>query len=209
VSFYKIGWPTLLKGGCELVNQLRRAGKDVFLDLKFYDVPNTLREAVSAVAALDVRFVTLHGNHEIIAGGIAGRGDSSLKLLAVTALTSLSEQDVRRMYSLPDAVTLADHVVNIARGLVASGCDGVVASAQEVARIRREVGPDAILVVPGIRRAGEARDDHQRTGTPYDAMRAGADYLVVGRPIYAHADPVGEAERYVAEIERGLADRLP
>jgi orotidine-5'-phosphate decarboxylase len=207
VSFYKIGWPTLLKCGSDLVKELRDAGKHIFLDLKFFDVPNTMREAVSAVAALGARFVTVHGNHDIISGALEGRKGTDLKVLAVTVLTSLSEQDVRRMYSLPDTVTLEDHVVRIARGLVASGCDGVIASAQEVARIRGEVDAGAILTVPGIRREGESRHDHQRSGTPYDAIRAGADFLVVGRPIYTHPEPTQEAEAYVREIERGLADR--
>lgn len=208
VSFYKLGWGVLLRpGGTELVQDLLRAGKQIFLDLKFFDVPNSVGVAVSAATTLGVRFITVHGNHEIIKAAVQARGDSGLKILAVTVLTSLSELETRRMYGMPDNVALEDHVVEAVRNLVESGCDGVIASPWEVAAIRRNVPEQVVIVTPGIRMSGESLDDQKRTGTPYDSIVAGADYLVVGRSVYQNADPVSQVERYVEEIQKGLANR--
>jgi orotidine-5'-phosphate decarboxylase len=208
VSFYKLGWGLLLRpGGTEFLEDLLRAGKQIFLDLKFFDVPNSVGVAVSAATALGVRFTTVHGNHEIIKAAVQARGDSALQILAVTVLTSLSELETRRMYGMPDNVTLEDHVVEVARNLVESGCDGVIASPWEVAAIRRNVPRQVVVATPGIRMSGESLDDQKRTGTPYDSILAGADYLVVGRSVYQNADPVSQVEKYVEEIQKGLADR--
>lgn len=207
VSFYKVGWGPLLSRNNDLLEYLKDEGKHLFLDLKFFDVPNTVRASVGFVAELGARFVTVHGNQSIIEAALRGRGDSGLKVLAVTALTSLIEEDVRRLYQLPPQVSLEQHVVTVARKLVELGCDGVIASPQEVAAIRRAVPRDVIITTPGIRDVGEPTHDQQRTGTAYDSIRAGADYLVVGRPIYASDDPAGQVERHVEQIERGLADR--
>lgn len=208
VSFYKLGWGLILRpGGNELLGDMLRQGKQVFLDLKFFDVPNSVGVAVSAATALGVRFITVHGNREIIEAAVRARGDSALKILAVTVLTSLSELETRRMYGVPDDVTLEDHVVEVARNLVESGCDGVIASPWEVAAIRRNVREHVVIATPGIRMSGESRDDQKRTGTPYDSMVAGADYLVVGRSVYQNADPAAQVEKHVEEIQKGLADR--
>jgi orotidine-5'-phosphate decarboxylase len=206
VSFYKVGWGPLLSG-TSLLPFLLGEGKQLFLDLKFFDVPNTVQTSVGFVAKLGARFVTVHGNQSIIEAALRGRGDSGLEVLAVTALTSFIEEDVRRLYHLPPNVTLEQHVVNVARRLVELGCRGVIASPQEVAAIRRAVPRDVIITTPGIRDAGAPAHDQQRTGTAYDSIRAGADYLVVGRPIYTSDDPAATVEGLVEQIERGLEDR--
>ena len=211
VLFYKVGWVSLLHGGVTLVEDLLRSGKRVFLDLKIFDVPNTVREAITRVANLGVRFATVHGNRENIEAALAGRqaaidagARSDLKILAVTVLTSLNENDVRQLYSLPAHISLQEHALNVARRLIESGGDGVIASPWEVERIREEFPDRVLIVAPGIRVAGESSHDHKRSGPPYESIKAGADYIVVGRSIYQNPDPKGQAERYVAEIERGL-----
>jgi orotidine-5'-phosphate decarboxylase len=208
VSFYKLSWGLLLRpGGWELCRDLLAEGKDIFLDLKFHDVPNSVRVGVSAAAALGARFVTVHGTREVISEAVKGRGESPLKILAVTVLTHLTELDVRRMYGLPDRVTLEDHVVEIARNLVDAGCDGVIASPWEIARIRQVFPRRVVIAAPGIRLPGEPVHDQKRTGTPYGSVVAGADYLIVGRSIYEDSDPQSKVEQYVDFIDKGLRDR--
>jgi orotidine-5'-phosphate decarboxylase len=207
VSFYKVGWVTLLTCGLDFVRLLLDRDKEIFLDLKIYDVPNTVEEAIRKVAALGVRFATVHGNAENIQAAVRARADAALQILAVTVLTSLNEEDVRRLYSLPDDVPLAQHAVNVAQGMVSIGCDGVVASPREIGLLRAALPPEALIVTPGIRMEGEGTDDHKRPGNPYDAIKAGADYLVVGRSIYRNPDPRGQALRYVEAIERGMKHR--
>jgi orotidine-5'-phosphate decarboxylase len=208
VSFYKLGWGLLLHpGGFDLFESLLRSRKSVFLDLKFYDVPNSVAVAVSAAAARGVRFLTVHGNQDIIKAAAQARGTGNLKILAVTVLTSLSEVEARRMYGMPDSVTLEEHVAAFARNMVAAGCDGLITSPWEVAAIRRSVPAQVVIATPGIRLEGESKDDQKRTGTPFDSIVNGADYLVVGRSVYRDPDPRGKVEEYVRAIERGLAQR--
>ena len=207
VTFYKVGWVTLLTAGLDLVQFLLDRQKQVFLDLKIFDVPNTVGGAIDRVASLGVRFATVHGNSENIEAAVRGKGDSSLQILAVTILTSLNEHDVRQLYSLPSDVPLAQHAANVAKHMIGLGCDGVITSPQEIEIIRREVPGKTLIVAPGIRLEGETTHDHKRPGTPFESIKAGADYLVVGRSIYRSDDPKGQAERYVEEIERGLAAR--
>ena len=159
------------------------------------------------MSALGVRFVTVHGNKQIVERAIAARGDKNLKILAVTLLTSLSLGEAQDIYGLPAEVTLEQYVVDKALSLVDSGCDGVIASPWEIARIR-EVVPDKVLIVaPGIRDRGEDTQDQKRTGTAEDSIRDGADYVVVGRSIVNSDDPRAKVEEYVEQIERGLVDR--
>jgi orotidine-5'-phosphate decarboxylase len=207
VTFYKVGWVTLLTAGLDLVQVLLDRQKQVFLDLKIFDVPNTVGEAIDRVASLGVRFATVHGNSENIEAAVRGKGDSSLQILAVTILTSLNEHDVRQLYSLPDDVPLARHAANVAKRMMSLGCDGVITSPNEIELIRADVPDKTLIVAPGIRLAGETTHDHKRPGTPFESIKAGADYLVVGRSIYRSDDPKGQAERYVGEIERGVAAR--
>jgi orotidine-5'-phosphate decarboxylase len=209
VSFYKIGWGVLLRpDGPELQKKLLQAGKSVFLDLKFYDVPNTVAIAVSAAVALGVRFLTVHGSEQIVKAAAEARGNSPLKIMAVTVLTSLSELEVRRMYRMPADLSLEDHIVNAARDFVAAGCDGLIASSWEVPAIRERVPGPVVIVTPGIRLPGESVDDQKRTGAPYESIVNGADYLVVGRSVYRDRDPRAKVEEYVREIERGLEERF-
>jgi orotidine-5'-phosphate decarboxylase len=209
VSFYKVGWGVLLRpGGPELQQRLLRSGKSVFLDLKFYDVPNTVAVAVSAAAAQGVRFLTVHGNQEVVKAAAQARGNGGLKVMAVTVLTSLSEAEARRMYGLPSEVSLEDHVVRAAKDFVAAGCDGLIASAWEVGAIRERVPGQFIVVTPGIRLPGEPADDQKRIATPYESVVNGADYLVVGRSVYRDPDPRAKVEEYVRAIAKGLDDRF-
>ena len=207
VTFYKVGAVSLFSGGERLLRRLLDAGKSVFLDLKIFDVPNTVGQSVARVAQLGVTFTTVHGNRPTVEAAVKGRGSSDLKILAVTALTSLSAGDVREMYDLPHEISLSDHVVNTTRRMVEAGCDGVIASSHEVSAIRAAVPADVLIVTPGIRLADDAPDDQKRIATPYDSIRSGADYLVVGRSIYQHEDPVARVERYVDEIARGFSAR--
>lgn len=207
VTFYKVGWVTLLTAGLDLVHSLLEQQKQVFLDLKIFDVPNTVGEAIDRVASLGVRFATVHGNSENIQAAVRGKGDSSLQILAVTILTSLNEHDVRQLYSLPSDVPLARHAANVAKRMMSLGCDGVITSPNEVELIRAEVADKTLIVTPGIRLAGETTHDHKRPGSPFESIKSGADYLVVGRSIYRSDDPKGQAEIYVEEIERGLSAR--
>lgn len=207
VVFYKVGWISLLGGGLELVRYLLDRNKDVFLDLKIFDVPNTVAGAIEQVAKLGVRFATVHGVTDNVEAAVKAKGSAHLEILAVTVLTSLNERDVRQLYSLPADVTLAQHAVNVARNLVSIGCDGVITSPHEIPLIRDAVPNKTLIVAPGIRLEGESTHDHKRPGTPYESIKNGADYLVVGRSIYRADDPKAQAEQYVAEIERGLADR--
>jgi orotidine-5'-phosphate decarboxylase len=207
VTFYKVGWVSVLTGGLDLIHALRDAGKRVFLDLKIFDVPNTVGEAIDRVAAMGVSFATVHGNRENIEAAVRARGGADLKILAVTVLTSLNENDVRQLYSLPSTVSLAQHAVNVAKRLVELGCDGVITSPNEISLIRGSIPGKTLIVAPGIRLAGETTHDHKRPGTPFESIKAGADYLVVGRSVYQSPDPGGQVEQYVSEIERGLAAR--
>lgn len=211
VSFYKFGSISLLDGGAELLDELLARGKDVFLDLKIFDVPNTVEQTVAKVAQLGVRFATVHGTTEIIESAARGRGDSNLEILAVTALTSLTARDVREVYGLPDGLSLDEYVVARAKALSEAGCDGVIASPREVKSIRESVitpgGSKLLIVAPGIRMPDDSQDDQVRIGCPYESIRDGADYLVMGRSIYRADDPVRKAELVIEEIRNGLNDR--
>ena len=201
VSFFKIGIVLHTACGLELVRWLVASGKRVFLDLKFFDVRQTVKDAVARVADLGVTFLTIHGNAEIVQGAVEGRGESDLKLLAVTVLTNLDASDIT---DLGFPVSLEDLVLHRARLAVESGCDGVVASANEVRAIRREVGREPLVVTPGIRPRSSAPDEQKRIATPGDAIRAGADYLVVGRPIRTARDPRGAALAIIREMEDAM-----
>ncbi|MCH8273359.1 MAG: orotidine-5'-phosphate decarboxylase [Armatimonadetes bacterium] len=192
VSFFKVGMPLLLTDGMGIVHALEGADKDVFLDLKTDDIGNTVRRTVSVLTNAGVTFLTLRDNASGARAAKEARGDfPNPKLLGVPLLSSSDVGGVEE-YVLPRAATLLD-----------AGCDGLIASGSGLIRaLRKEFGPDPLIVSPGIRPAGSATDDHKRTATPGEAILAGADYLVVGRPIYeAPDDPRSAAERIVAEIE--------
>jgi orotidine-5'-phosphate decarboxylase len=199
VSFYKVGMELYAAAGMDFVRELLGQGKDVFLDLKFYDIPETVKRAVAQVARTGVRFLTVHAVGSVMRAAAEGRAAADLKLLAVTVLTSFSRADLD---DLGYACEVSDLVTRRARQAMAAGMDGIVASPLEAAALRRIVGPTAILVTPGVRSAGAGRGDQKRVATPAEAIRDGADYLVMGRQITRAADPAGELARVLEEIAR-------
>lgn len=198
VSFFKIGIVLHTASGLELVKWLVDREKRVFLDLKFFDVRQTVKEAVARVADLGATFLTIHGNAEIVQGAVEGRGESDLKLLAVTVLTNLDAADIE---DLGFPVTLDELVLHRARLAVESGCDGIVASPNEVTAIRAALGQKPIVVTPGIRPESSAPDEQKRIATPAQAIQSGSDYLVVGRPIRTAPEPREAAVSIIREME--------
>jgi orotidine-5'-phosphate decarboxylase len=197
VSFYKVGMELYAAAGMDFVRELLGQGKDVFLDLKFYDIPETVKRAVAQVARTGVRFLTVHAVGSVMRAAAEGRAASGLKLLAVTVLTSFSRADLDELgYNCE----VSELVERRARQAMEAGMDGIVASPLEAAALRRIVGADGILVTPGVRSAGAGRGDQKRVATPAEAIRDGADYLVMGRQITRAADPAGELARVLEEI---------
>lgn len=173
--------------GMDYVHSLTGRGKRVFLDMKYYDIGETVKRAVGVAAKSGATFLTVHAVGQVMRAAIDGRGDSDLKLLAVTVLTSLDENDVRQMGHQCTVSELVAMRVAQAREI---GIDGVVASPLEARAIRKIAGPEALLVTPGVRSRGAAQGDQKRVATPADAIRDGADYLVIGRQVTRAADPV-------------------
>ena len=198
VTFYKIGHELLFAGGLELAGDLKRMGKRVFLDMKLLDIGNTMERSVANAAQMGVDFLTIHGHDtKTVAAAVKGRGSSPLKILAVTVLTSLDADDLAEQGI---AMTPAELVVRRASLTRAAGADGVIASGREAAAIRSTAGPGFLIVTPGIRPAGSAVGDQSRVMTPADAIAAGADHIVVGRPITASADPKATAIAILREM---------
>jgi orotidine-5'-phosphate decarboxylase len=197
VTFYKVGMELYAAAGIDMVRELTEQGLDVFLDLKFYDIPETVRRAVAQVARTGVRFLTVHAVPAVMRAAVEGKGDSGLELLAVTVLTSFGREDLADLGYTCEAAEL---VAIRSRQAMEAGIDGIVSSPLEVAAVRRITGPDAVLVTPGVRSAGSAAGDQKRVATPAEAVRNGADYLVIGRQITRAADPAAEAARVLAEI---------
>ncbi len=197
VVFYKVGLELFTAGDAtDFVRRLKGAGKRVFVDLKLFDVPATVARAVARLAALEVDFLTVHGNQAMMEAAAAAKGASCV--LAVTALTSLDEGDLA---DLGFRCNVAELVASRARRALEAGLDGIIASGREAASLRAELGPRLLVVTPGIRPlANREEDDQKRVMTPVEAIRAGADYLVVGRPIRNAADPRAAAAAIVAEI---------
>lgn len=199
VEFYKLGLEVFLSGHYfELMAELKEQGKKVFADLKLFDIPATVAAAVRQLAKHEVNFCTVHGNDSMLKAAAEAKGN--MQILAVTALTSLDQGDLDDLGFQCDARTL---VLSRARRALALGCDGVVSSGLEVSALREHADPHLITVCPGIRPIHND-DDQQRVMTPYEAIRAGADYLVVGRPIRSASDPAAAAESIQEEILRAL-----
>jgi len=197
VVFYKVGLELFMSGDAfAFVNWLRERDKKVFVDLKFFDVPTTVGRAVSQLNGLGITFATIHGNDAIMQAAAASAED--VDILAVTVLTSLDRGDLS---DLGFDCDVSELVVSRARRAVAHGCAGVVASGQEAALLRRELGNTLLVVVPGIRPV-DNQDDQKRTVSAEQALRDGADYLVVGRPIRDANDPKAAAEQIQEEICR-------
>lgn len=198
VAFYKIGLELAATPGYfDLLRWLVDRDKKVFADLKFYDIPATVARAVRAIARSGASFLTVHADPAVMRAAAAEKG-STLRLLAVTVLTSIGPDDLKKMGI---ARELAEVVALRARQAADAGCDGVIASGLEAARLRQELGAAPLIVTPGIRPAsGTATDDQRRIVTPAQALRSGADYIVVGRPIRDAADPYAAASAIQAEI---------
>ena len=209
VTFYKIGLELAYAGGLDFAKLLVRSGHRVFLDLKLHDIPTTVERATRQIAGLGATFLTVHAYPQTLAAAVRGRGQAGLAagglgILGVTVMTSYSDADLAEAGY---AEGVAQTVERRARQALAAGADGLILSAEEAARIRAVVGPRLALVTPGIRPAGSAVQDQKRVMTPAEAIRAGADYLVVGRPVTAADDPAAAARAIVAEIESATPSR--
>lgn len=200
VSFYKIGLGMLTGGGLALANELKvEFGKKIFLDMKFFDIGATVEAAVRGIARFDIDFLTVHGDPYVVQAAKQGAAGTGLKILAVTILTSLDRTDLDGALIRPGEVQ--DLVVERAGRAFAAGADGVIASPREAAAIRAL--PEAagrLIVTPGVRPAGADLGDQKRVETPAAALRAGADHLVVGRPIWKAEDPRAAAQAILSEI---------
>jgi len=201
VSFYKIGYQLAYAGGLPLARQLSDAGKKVFLDLKLHDIGNTVARGVESVAKLGATFLTVHAYPQTMKAAVEARAGSSLKILAVTVLTSYDDGD---LHAAGYRLNVSDLVEARAQQAQVLGVDGLVSSPEEAAALRKIVGHQMHLVTPGIRPAGSATGDQKRIMTPSRAIAAGADYLVVGRPVTEAADPKAAADAIQKEIAQAL-----
>jgi len=197
VSFYKIGYQLGYAGGLMLVRKLADQGKKVFLDLKLHDIGNTVARGVESVARLGATFLTVHAYPQTMKAAAEARTGTSLQILAVTVLTSYDDSD---LHAAGYRLNVSDLVEARAQQAQVLGIDGIVCSPEEAAALRKLVGHQMHLVTPGIRPAGAEVGDQKRIMTPARAIAAGADYLVVGRPITGAADPKAAAEAIQAEI---------
>lgn len=205
--FYKIGMQLVFAGGLTLVEELLAADKRVFLDMKLLDIDQTVAGGVDSIARLGVTLTTIHGYPKAMRAAVASLNSvkeksakaSKLGLLAVTALTSMSDADLKAAGYVEDAATL---VGRRAEEALSEGMDGIVCSPKEAEAVRGVVGPDMLIVTPGIRPAGDDLGDQKRTLSPAEAIQAGADYLVVGRPVTAAREPAAAANEILAGIEK-------
>ena len=203
VTFYKIGYQLGYAGGLAFADDLIKSGKKVFLDLKLHDIGNTVGKGVESIVRIGATFLTVHAYPQTMKAALAARQGSSLRVLAVTILTSYNDEDVREA-GYAGGVT--EQVVRKAGQACALGIDGLVCSPEEAALLRPIAGPQRVLVTPGIRPAGAASGDQKRIMTPGAAVKAGADHLVIGRPITEAADPKEIAQSIAAEIESVLGN---
>lgn len=198
VGFYKVGLELFTAEGPSVVRELTARDKQVFVDLKMYDIGATVERATARVAALGASFLTVHSSPQVIKAAVRGRGESDLKILAVTVLTSFDDGDLADLgYTGRTTASLVEHLVQ--KG-VAAGADGFICSPLEVARVRVIAGPERILVTPGVRSTGASQADQKRVATPVEAMAAGANYLVIGREITRADDPCLAADRILKSL---------
>jgi orotidine-5'-phosphate decarboxylase len=201
VAWYKVGSPLFTRCGPAIVRELRARGRNVFLDLKYHDIPNTVAHAVETAAALDVQLLTLHatGGVDMLRAARDAIGSHGPRLIAVTLLTSLGPEHVEIVWDRP-VPSVQREVLRLAALARDAGLDGVVASPLETAALRQAFGPEFLVVNPGIRPGRSATDDQTRTSTPAGATRAGADFLVVGRPVLDARDRPAALEALLAEV---------
>jgi len=200
VSFYKIGLGMLTGGGLALANELKAEhGKRIFLDLKLFDISATIEAAVRGISRFELDFLTVHGDPHVVRAACEGAAGSGLKILAVTILTSLDRQDLDDALLMPG--DMAEIASQRAARALSAGADGVIASPHEAALIRAlPESAGKLIVTPGVRPAGADKGDQKRVATPADALRAGADHIVVGRPVWQATDPKAAAAAIRAEI---------
>jgi orotidine-5'-phosphate decarboxylase len=201
VTFYKIGYQLAYAGGLSIARQLTGVGKKVFVDLKLHDIGNTVGRGVESIATLGATFLTVHAYPQTMKAAVEARAGSNLKILAVTVLTSYDDGD---LHAAGYRLGVSDLVETRARQAQAIGVDGLVCSPEEAAALRKIVGHQMSLVTPGIRPTGASVGDQKRIMTPARAIAAGADYLVVGRPVVEAADPRAAADAIQAEIAQAL-----
>ncbi len=202
VTFYKIGYQLGYAGGLAMVSRLAGEGKKVFIDLKLHDIGNTVSRGVESIARLGATFLTVHAYPQTMKAAVEARAGSNLKILAVTVLTSYDDGD---LHAAGYRLGVSDLVEARAQQAQVLGVDGLVCSPEEAAALHKIVGHQMHLVTPGIRPAGSATGDQKRIMTPARAIAAGADYLVVGRPVLEAADPKAAADAIQAEIAKALA----
>jgi len=201
VGFYKIGSPLFTRGGPSIIRELRSRGKRVFLDLKYHDIPNTVARAVESAAALDVQLVTLHasGGTAMMRAARQAIGNDGPRLLGVTILTSFTPVEVEEVWN-KQILSVRDEVARLTALAANAGLHGVVTSPLEAEAMKRRHGADFIVATPGIRAAAQASNDQARTASAAGAVRAGADYLVVGRPVLDAHDPLAVVDQMLAEM---------
>ena len=197
---FKIGHQLAYTGGLTVAERLAKAGREVFLDLKLHDIPRTVEEGVRSLAGFGAKYLTIHAYPQTMRAAVSGAAGSSLTLLGVTVLTSMNDHDAT---AAGYGRSVAELALQRAGDAAEAGIGGLVCAAAEAPALRQVVGSDCILVVPGIRPLGEAAGDQKRVTTPADAIRAGADRIVVGRPITAAADPLAAARAIIAHIAEG------
>ncbi|MFI4974045.1 MAG: orotidine-5'-phosphate decarboxylase [Caulobacterales bacterium] len=204
VSFFKIGMGLFVAEGTEaVISQLLKRGKSVFLDYKMYDIPETVSRGVAQALDRGIKFVTVHGDEEIMRAAVAAKGDSDfLKIFSITVLTSLDDNDLKEMGY---ALSVKNLIELRVRKALECGVDGIIASASDQPdEIRRLFDrPGLLIATPGIRAAGRGSDDHKRSATPAEAIRRGADFLVVGRPIIGEPDPAKAALEMIEDMKAG------
>jgi orotidine-5'-phosphate decarboxylase len=201
VKFFKVGLQLFLAGGFDIVEWILKRGSEVMLDLKFFDVPQTVASAVKQLAGRGVSFTTVHGNDAILRA--AAEAKQGVKILAVTVLTSLDQGDLN---DLGFQCSPEDLVLSRARRALQVGCDGVVSSGLEAPKLRKELGGNFLVVVPGVRPVENRIDDQKRIVTVRDAFLNGADYVVIGRPLKQAADPPALAAEMQQQIQDALDD---
>ncbi|NKB81041.1 MAG: orotidine-5'-phosphate decarboxylase [Nitrospirales bacterium] len=213
ISFYKVGWELFLATGLGFVKELKEQQLKVFLDLKLTpDIPAQLQRATQTLARAGIECMTVHGNGKTIEMVKAGRGETKVQILSLTVLTSMSEHDMRDLYITGSQGASSAHVSSVeefvdsrAHESLQHGADGLIASGLHAAMLREKHGNEFLLVCPGIRPSGVSHNEHQRAATPTQAVKGGADYLVIGRPIRDAANPREAVKKIIGEIEEGLS----
>ena len=198
-DFYKVGIELYAAAGMQIVRQLEALSKKVFLDLKLYDIGETVKRATRQILKDEaIHMLTVHGSGTVMRAAVDGRGENKAKLLAVTVLTSFDQEDLA---DLGYATPISELVELRVRKAKASGMDGIVCSPLEVGRVREVGGPELTLVTPGVRSPGASTGDQKRVATPAEAIRNGADYLVIGRQVTRAADPAAAVAEVLLELQ--------